>query len=44
MRKSSYIACPIEECRNRLGNVGIGYSDLGVLIFLISLGATVLFA
>ena len=29
MRKSSYIACPIEECRNRLGNVGIGYSDLG---------------
>lgn len=29
MQKTSYIACPIGECRARLSNVGIGYSNLG---------------
>lgn len=29
MEKTSYIACPIEECRERLGNVGVGYRSLG---------------
>lgn len=29
MQKTSYIACPIAECRARLSNVGIGYVNLG---------------
>lgn len=29
MQKTSYISCPISDCRARLSNVGIGYTDLG---------------
>ncbi len=29
MQKTSYIVCPIDECRARLSNVGIGYVHLG---------------
>ena len=29
MQKSSFVACPLSECRARLSNVGIGYNCLG---------------
>lgn len=29
MQKTSYIACPVGECRGRLSNVGVGYVSLG---------------
>ena len=29
MEKTGYIACSVEECRERLGNVGIGYRSVG---------------
>lgn len=29
MQKSSFVACPLSECRARLSNVGIGYNSLG---------------
>lgn len=33
MEKTSYIACPIEECRERLGNVGVGYRSIGTDVY-----------
>lgn len=33
MEKTSYIACPVEECRERLGNVGIGYRSVGTDVY-----------
>lgn len=29
MEKTGYVACSVDECRERLGNVGIGYRSLG---------------
>lgn len=29
MQKTSYVSYPVEECRKRLSNIGIGYTDTG---------------
>lgn len=29
MQKTSYVSYPVEECRKRLSNIGIGYTDVG---------------